>query len=479
MSSTRRKYLVAATAPLLLVRTVFTRAKQVMSLLRFKPFEIATPEGRSQERYRRIVISSVSSLFAKAVSTATYLISVPLTLEYLGRERFGLWAALSSLIGFLALTDLGVGNALVNAVTRAMGRDDRAMAQKDVSSAFAVLVLQGFLLILSFSILQNYVDWPTLFNMHSNTAKAEVGKAIAVLVAIAALQLPLAAAQRVHEGSQEGYVNNLWQAGASCAGLGGLFLVVHLRLGLPWLVVAVAGAPVLAAFMSSIVHFWLLKPWLRPRIRYFELGESGELVRTGFIFSVLAFFTFLGINSDSLVISRMLDASAVTEYAVVQRLSLVAYLFWAIVIPLWPAYGEAMSRKEFKWMQKTFERSLMVSLTGGLAVGTGLAIWGPEIIRVWIGPDLHVAPSLIYGFSTYIIISGVIGSISVVLNSGPTLRRQVWIVAIAAVTALVLKITLCTQYGVAGVIWATVIAYALFYVIPGFWIIRKHVYSVS
>ncbi len=353
------------------------------------------------------------------------------------------------------------------------------MAQMAVSSAFYVLVFQAVLLIFAYAILQAYIDWPSIFNIHSDAAKEEIGKAIAVLVAIVALQLPLAAVQRVQEGSQEGYVNNIWQATASCVGLGGLLIVVNMRLGLPWLVAAVAGAPVAAALMNWFVQFRLVRPWLRPNWRYFRLSESAELVRTGFVFTTLAFLTFWGIYSDSLVISRMLDASAVTEYAVVQRLSLVANLFWAIIIPLWPAYGEAMSRNEFKWMQKTFKRSLIVSITGGLAVGTGLAFFGREIIRVWIRPDFQVDVSLIYGFSCYILISGVIGSISVVLSSGPMLRRQVWIVSIAAVTALWLKVTLCAQYGVAGVIWATVMAYGLFYVIPGLWIIRRQVYSAD
>src|SRR5438093_2214193 len=285
-----------------MLRSLSMQCRQIRSVVRLTPFDVSTPEGRSKERYRRVIMTALSSLGAKGVSMVTVLISVPLTLNYLGRERFGLWAALSTLIGFLALTDLGVGSALVNATARAMGRDDRGMAQRAVSSAFYVLLLQGLLLILAYSMLQSHVDWPGVFNVHTDTARVEIGNAIAILIAIMALQLPLATVQRVQEGFQEGFVNNFWQAAASCVGLAGLLIVVHFRLGLPWLVLAVAGAPILAALINSLVQFLVVRPWLRPSLRYFDRAVSSELIRSGFVFLALTFFTFWGIYSDNLVI---------------------------------------------------------------------------------------------------------------------------------------------------------------------------------
>jgi hypothetical protein len=44
----------------------------------------------------------------------------------------------------------------------------------------------------------------------------------------------------------------------------------------------------------------------------------------------------LAIYSDTLIISNPLASAAVAEYAVVQRLSLVAYFFQALVLTLWP-----------------------------------------------------------------------------------------------------------------------------------------------
>src|SRR5690349_12437842 len=62
------------------------------------PADASTPTGRSRERFRRIGLTTASSIAARGISFATSLITVPLTLHYLGTERYGLWATLSSII---------------------------------------------------------------------------------------------------------------------------------------------------------------------------------------------------------------------------------------------------------------------------------------------------------------------------------------------------------------------------------------------
>ena len=58
-------------------------------------------------------------------------VSVPLTVHYLGAERYGVWLTISSLLVWVALTDFGLaGNALVNVLSEAVGNDDRGVARQ-------------------------------------------------------------------------------------------------------------------------------------------------------------------------------------------------------------------------------------------------------------------------------------------------------------------------------------------------------------
>src|ERR1035441_8948081 len=82
--------------------------------LRLRPFDTSTESGRSQERQRRAFLSTMAAFAAKGIAIVTQLVTVPMTLNYLGAERFGLWMAISSVVSMLAFADLGVGNGLLN-----------------------------------------------------------------------------------------------------------------------------------------------------------------------------------------------------------------------------------------------------------------------------------------------------------------------------------------------------------------------------
>src|SRR5690349_17928309 len=96
-----------------------TKFQQWGSVLQFRPFSTDTPEGRAKERLRRVLLTALVSAFAQAVNMLTMLVSIPLTLNYLGVERYGLWIVISSLITILGFADLGLGNGLLNAIADA------------------------------------------------------------------------------------------------------------------------------------------------------------------------------------------------------------------------------------------------------------------------------------------------------------------------------------------------------------------------
>src|SRR6267142_4411311 len=94
-----------------------------------------------RERYRRAGMTASTSYIAKALTLLMGFVSVPLTVDYLGPERYGVWLTISSLLLWVALTDFGLaGNALVNVLSEAGGNDDRAAARQYTASAFWALV---------------------------------------------------------------------------------------------------------------------------------------------------------------------------------------------------------------------------------------------------------------------------------------------------------------------------------------------------
>jgi O-antigen/teichoic acid export membrane protein len=134
----------------------------------------------------------------------TSLITVPLTLKYLGNERFGLWMAISSVLAMAAFADFGVGNGVLNTVSKAFGKDDIEGIRRAVSSGFAVLNSIAVLLLLSFFAVFRFINWADFFRVVSPLARIEAGPALAVFAICFALNISMDVVQRVQLGLQQG-----------------------------------------------------------------------------------------------------------------------------------------------------------------------------------------------------------------------------------------------------------------------------------
>jgi O-antigen/teichoic acid export membrane protein len=103
---------------------------------------------------------------AKALTILISFVSVPLTVDYLGAERYGVWLTISSLLLWVALADCGLaGNALVNVLSEAAGNDDRAAARQYTASAFWALVTSALMMGVAFIATFHLIPWRDVFRV--------------------------------------------------------------------------------------------------------------------------------------------------------------------------------------------------------------------------------------------------------------------------------------------------------------------------
>ena len=158
-----------------------------------------TASGRSS----RTVWAAATAVLANGVTFLVGIVTVPLTIGYLGLERYGVWTVISSLLIWLAMVDLGLGNGLINVLSDAYGRDRRDLAQTRVASTFWALVLVSAVVAAVIALCWPLFDWAALFNVKSVEAKLEVGPAVALAFALTLVGVPVGLASKVWQGHQE------------------------------------------------------------------------------------------------------------------------------------------------------------------------------------------------------------------------------------------------------------------------------------
>ncbi len=439
------------------------------SLSVLRPFDTSTNEGRSRERYRRALLTTLASGLAKVISVLTNLVSVPLTLHYLGTERFGLWITIGSFISFLGFSDLGIGNGLLNGISKSHGKGEDTLARQYVSSAFFSLTALAIMVGAIFAGAYNFVPWQSFFHLRSWKAIDEAGPAVAVSLACFLMNVPAGVVTRIQSGYQEGFMVNLWAAAGSVIALLALLLVIRARAPLPLLVLAIAGSPLITLFVNSAVVFGWQRPWLRPSWSHVKRDVSKDLVRNGFLFFVLQLAMAVGYSSDNLVLAQILGPEAVTQYAIPAKLfGTISIGCLLISAPLWPAYSEALAKGDTSWIRKTLLKSVFISVAFALTMNLMLLAFWSKVFSLWIGPNIHPSSMLLIGLGTWGIIYALSVPIAMLLNAATVVTFQVIVSSTGALVNIALSTYLTKRIGVPGVVFGSIVSQVIVVLIPYF-----------
>ncbi|MEQ8387120.1 MAG: hypothetical protein RLP16_00035 [Alphaproteobacteria bacterium] len=423
--------------------------------------------GRSRDRYRRTTLFGLAGALSRVIGMITILITVPLTVDYLGAERYGLWMTISSLVFFLALANLGLDTSLLNRLTAAHGRDDTAGQHRAISNAFVLLCGIALVMAMLFLAVYPYVPWAQVFNVTTDQAAREAGPAMLAFVACVLAGLPLGVVTQTQVGFQEGFINGIWESAGRLASLAGILLVIYLEGGLVWLVLATAGIPLVASFVNGLVLFGRRRPHLRPRLDLFHWGEALDLTRQGVLFFSLIAVNAVAFWSDNLIAAHILGPEAVTDYAVAFRMfSLAAVVVALLVNPFWPAFGEAQARGEGAWAARAFGRTVKLALVLTTGFAIVFVVFGSDILRLWVGDAVTVSLSFLIALALYAIGSAAWLCVTVLLNGIHELKFELAVLIAVAISAVIAKLVLAGTLGVAGIAWGNVLALYVFAGIP-------------
>lgn len=423
------------------------------------------------ERMRRVLATAASSVLARGLSIVVALVTVPLSLSYLGAAQYGLWATVTSFVGMLAFADLGVGYGVMNAISSAAARDDRRAITAAISNGLMILTIAGATLLLVFLLLYPFVPWARALGVDEPGVEPVVATSMLVLIALFALQIPSVLLQRLQYGLQKGYLNGIVQVGGALLGLALILAAIHFDLGLVGLVAVFMLAPLLATLAAGGVML-RKDPTLRPRIDLLDKGEVASLLKTGAMFFVLQLLVSLAFASDNLILAHGSGVDAVASYSVHQKLfSPVQAMISFVMTPLWPAYRDAITRGDVAWVRRTLARSILVLAAGALAACLLLMWQSPYLMELWLKGKVDADLGLALAMCVWIPIESVRLALAMFMNGAGILKDQVYITAVFVVLCVTLKIVLTDWMGAAGLQYAMVIAWVA--TAPGYYLILR------
>jgi O-antigen/teichoic acid export membrane protein len=436
---------------------VESRARELrtaLRLVRSPPFDTSTPDGRANERYRRILLTSGTSVLSRAAGSLVSLLVMPVVLAYLGKEQFGLWAAITSTVAWIGLFDFGLANGLVNAISEANGRDDRAAAREYVSTAMAMLLGSTLVLAVLAAAGVGAVSWDSLLGAQGKVPGPVVTRSVAAALAIVIAGLPLSIVHQVYVGYQRSYVSSAFDFVGHVLVIAGAVAVVRLGGSLPALVLAFGGATLVASLANLA---WLLAremPWLRPGLAAVSRRALRRLTATSVPLFLFQLGALLVNQSQNLVLARRAGLGTVAEYSLLWRLYVVVMsVILMSTSSFIPSFREAVERGDAAWARRTFGHFLRLRMV--LAGGACLAflVVGNLVLRIWLRrADIQFDWAVWTALCVTCLASVWVTSYVDMLNVMDQIWPQLWLVLVNGAITVALTWVLGPRWGVLGAV---------------------------
>jgi O-antigen/teichoic acid export membrane protein len=421
----------------------------IRKYITLKAFDITTSDGRTNERYRLATLSLAASVLSRGAAMLLMILTVSLTLPYLGVERFGVWMTIASFAVMLSFLDMGISNSLTNRVSYAATKNDFLFLQTTISCGLLFLLLIATTIGLSLNFLFGMMPWNTIFKTTDYSANLETINAVKVFALLFALSLFSSGLQRVFAGLQKAYHAHLISLLGSLLSIITLCYAASLKLGISELLFSTFGIQLLTNLLLIIV---LYKKKLLILISSFEVfrNESKILISSSGLFFILQIGTMIGWGVDNLLISSVLGSAQVAIFSVVQRLfQFITQPLAMVNSPLWAAYADANIRKEKEFIRTTLIRSMALTFFFSFLGGALILFNNESIISTWTRSTLLAPIYLVVAYYIWSILESLGNSFAMMMNGCEIIKPQVYALITLVSVSIPLKIYLLNNYGLA------------------------------
>ena len=421
--------------------------------------------NESLRRYGSIVRGGATAVVAKLVGLGAGFAAVPLTLHYLGSERYGLWATLFSILSWLSLADLGLSNGLITALSEAFALGRRDLAREYVSTSFWGLWAISGLIAVVLLACYPLIDWSRLMNIGSPAVGAEFRLAVALAAALFLINLPFTIVARVFIAAQRAEVANFWAIVNSAGTLAGLMAAIVSGGRLPALVLGFSGGQALVSIASAV---WLFT-------RYPELSPTRSIARSSLVrvfgvavsFFVTQIATLLLFQSANVLISHNLGPRYVPPYQITWMLFMYVMLPQQLIgANVWAAIGDAYAKDDVRWIRDLFRRyALLSAATGGPLILTLIAAARP-LVRRWAGEQAVPDEELVLWMAAWASVLVILQPVIAVLAGTGRLRTYSILSLVGAGASVAGAALALRSFGPAGIVASYLVGFGAIAVVP-------------
>ena len=412
---------------------------------------------------KNILVNILGAFVVKGGSMLLTLFLLPAYIRFFGNDNvLGIWYTILSIINWVLVFDLGIGNGLRNKLPKALADNDMKKGRSLVSSTY--IASAGLVVVIGVigSVVIHLINWNAILNINESDLSLPVLRyAIQIAFIGVLIQFILKLVTSILYAIQKsGLVNfltflsnviifiviNLLPSGDTSSNIIAISYFNILAVNLPLLVVS------MILFMGKFKD-------IRPSFKFWSQDSAKSVLKIGVTLLWLQLIFMIISSTNEFLITAFCGPAAVVDYQVYFKIfNSVAAICSLVLIPIWSAVTKAKVEKRYTWIKKTYMLLLGFSVLVLLVLLVIVLILQP-IVNFWLKDDA-ITVTMTYG-----IIFALSGFIFLVHNVNTSIgngfsyfKPQIVLMTLAAVLDIPLAwIFVKLTGGMIGVVLANII----------------------
>lgn len=409
--------------------------------------------------HRSVVVRKniIGSFGVKVVSVLISLMLVPITIGYVSSELYGIWLTLATIVSWAYLFDMGFGHGLRNKVAEsvALGQWDKARQYVSTGYFFFTLVFVPVAIVVYVGC--PLIDWPSLLKVDSSYQDLLVSVMRIVIIFFGA-----GAIVNIQGAVLNGLQHTALNSSFSALGQLLVLIVVYVltlttKPSLTYLAYAICGTPLALNILVSIWLYGFKYRRLCPSPHLVRLALVKDVLNLGIYFFIIQIAVIVLYQTINVILSHVAGPEAVTEYNVIYKyISIPLMISATLVAPLWSAFTDAYTVKDFAWMARAYTNMLRAY---GVLIGLLLLLFiaYPLAFKLWLHGKVDIHLEMVVIVTIHVAIVMWNNMHTVLINGTGRVLLQLLCYVLGLVANIPLALLLGHFYGAPGVIISVIV----------------------
>jgi O-antigen/teichoic acid export membrane protein len=356
-----------------------------MQLVTYIRKKIFTGHEQSIELKKNIIIS----VGIKLLSLALGIVYMPTILTFIDKSLLGIVMTIDSLVTWLYLADIGIGNGLKNKLTEAIAKDNKIHARQLVSTAYISLFSVLIIVFIISAIIASFINWNSFLKVDIDPKQLLWSVQFVLFSFLFSFGVRLI--NNVIQAHQMSFLNSISQLIIKIVKLVAIFIAIRITsASLLKYVLIDHSIPLIVFIALSIILYKTKFKDFRPSFSQFKKKEIANITSLGFKFFWIQIAAMILFSTDNIIIVRLFTTGDVAVYNIIRHYYSQAFMIFTFIsVPLWTAYTKAFAREDYVWIKRITWKISKITIYLSLLILVMFIFYQP-VIKFWLRGKIEV-----------------------------------------------------------------------------------------